>query len=137
MVNRSNGIDSKLADTISIAVLLLVVYFAAGKLGLGLAFVNASVSPVWPSTGIALAALLFLGYRYWPVIWIGAFFVNISTAGSIATSASIATGNAFEAILGAYLVNRLAGAAMRCQARRTYSNSHFWRCPPAWPHLRR
>ena len=131
MVNRSNGIDSKLADTISIAVLLLVVYFAAGKLGLGLAFVNASVSPVWPSTGIALAALLFLGYRYWPVIWIGAFFVNISTAGSIATSASIATGNALEAILGAYLVNRLAGGRYAMSSAANVLKFSFLAVPPS------
>src|SRR5213080_1537796 len=36
--------------------LLLAVYFAAGKLGLKLAFVNSSASAVWPPTGIALAA---------------------------------------------------------------------------------
>src|SRR5256886_11846386 len=33
------------------------------KLGLKLAFVNASASAVWPCTGIALAAFLLLGYR--------------------------------------------------------------------------
>jgi hypothetical protein len=39
---------------------LAVVYFAAGRLGLSLAFVNASATAtaVWPPTGIALAALL-------------------------------------------------------------------------------
>src|SRR5438128_3670612 len=35
---------------------LAAIYFCAGKLGLLLAFFNASVSPVWPPTGIALAA---------------------------------------------------------------------------------
>jgi len=42
---------------------LIVVYFIAGKLGLRLAFVHASASPVWPPAGIALATLLVLGYR--------------------------------------------------------------------------
>src|SRR3989344_2223192 len=59
-----------------VVVLLLVVYVVSGKLGLGLAFVNASATAVWPPTGIALAALLLLGYRYWPVILLGAFLVN-------------------------------------------------------------
>jgi signal transduction histidine kinase/CheY-like chemotaxis protein len=88
---------------------LALIYFVAGKLALQLAFVNASASPVWPPAGIALAALLLLGYRVWPAIFVGAFFVNVLTAGSIFTSLGIATGNTLEAICGAWLVNRFAG----------------------------
>src|SRR6185503_532289 len=65
-------------------------------------------SPVWPPTGIALAALLLLGYRVWPGILLGAFLVNAITAGSIATSFAIAAGNTLEGILGAWFVNRWA-----------------------------
>src|SRR6266849_1934132 len=88
---------------------LTLIYFIAGKLGLKLAFLHASASPVWPPAGIALAALLLLGYRVWPAIFVGAFFVNVLTAGSIFTSLGIATGNTLEAICGAWLVNRFAG----------------------------
>jgi hypothetical protein len=42
--------------------LLTVVYFIAGKFGLMLASLHPSASPVWPPAGIALAALLVLGY---------------------------------------------------------------------------
>ncbi len=87
---------------------LTAIYFVSGKLGLGLAFVNVSASAVWPPTGIALAALLVLGYRAWPAIFLGAFLVNITTAGSVATSLGIATGNTLGAVIGAYLVNRFA-----------------------------
>lgn len=83
-------------------------YFVAGKLGLTLAFLNPSASPVWPPSGIALAALLLAGYRVWPAIFLGAFLVNITTGGSVATTLGIATGNTLEAVLGAYLVNRYA-----------------------------
>jgi TolB-like protein/integral membrane sensor domain MASE1/class 3 adenylate cyclase/Tfp pilus assembly protein PilF len=89
--------------------ILAVVYFVAGKLGLMLASLHASASSVWPPAGIALAALLLLGYRAWPAIFVGAFLVNITTAGNVATSFAIATGNAFEALAGAWLVNRFAG----------------------------
>jgi diguanylate cyclase (GGDEF)-like protein len=88
---------------------LAVVYFAAGKLGLKLAFVNASASAVWPCTGIALAAFLILGYRVWPAILAGAFLVNLTTAGTIATSLAIAVGNALEGVVGCYLITRFAG----------------------------
>src|SRR5437762_11371007 len=90
-------------------VALTGVYFAAGKLGLSLAFVHASATAVWPPTGIALAALLLFGTRVWPGVLIGAFLVNVTTAGSAVSSAGIAIGNTLEALLAAYLVNRYAG----------------------------
>src|SRR5436309_10074452 len=84
------------------------VYVVAGKLGLALAFVHASASPVWPPTGIALAATLLLGYRVWPALFLGAFLVNVTTAGSVWTSLGIASGNTLEGLLGAFLVRRFA-----------------------------
>src|SRR5213593_1117867 len=87
---------------------LALVYFLFGKLGLSLAFVNASASAVWPPTGLALAALLLWGYRLWPGIFLGAFLVNITTQGSTATSLGIAVGNTLEALLAAGLVQRFA-----------------------------
>src|SRR4030095_2572821 len=89
--------------------ILAITYFIAGKLGLMLASLHASASPVWPPAGIALAAMLLFGYRVWPAIFVGAFLVNLTTAGNAATSFAIATGNTFEALAGAWLVNRFAG----------------------------
>jgi PAS domain S-box-containing protein len=92
------------------AVLALAgLYFLSGKFGLSLAFLNRSASAVWPPTGLALAVLLVYGYRLWPGIFLGAFLVNFTTQGSLATIAGIATGNTLEALLGAWLVNRFAG----------------------------
>jgi signal transduction histidine kinase/CheY-like chemotaxis protein len=93
---------------------LAIIYFAAGKLGLMLASLHASASPVWPPTGIALAAALLFGYRVWPAIFVGAFLVNVTTAGDVATSFAIATGNTLEALAGAWLVNRFAGGKNFC-----------------------
>jgi len=90
-------------------VALTGVYFVAGKLGLSLAFVHASATAVWPPTGIALAALLLYGYQAWPAIFLGAFLVNVTTAGSVASSLGIAAGNTLEAVTGVWLVNRWAG----------------------------
>jgi PAS domain S-box-containing protein len=88
--------------------MLASVYFIAGKLGLTLAFVHASATVVWPPTGIALAACLVFGSRVWPGILLGAFLVNITTEGTVATSLGIAVGNTLEGLLGACLVNRFA-----------------------------
>jgi len=88
--------------------LLAALYFVSGKLALHLAFLQPSATPVWPCTGIALAALLLFGYRLWPAIFVAAFFVNLATAGTVLTSFSIATGNTLEALAGCFLVSRFA-----------------------------
>src|ERR1043165_591716 len=93
--------------------LLTLLYIGAGKLGLSLAFYNASASPVWPPAGLALAGLLLRGMRLRPAILAGAFVVNITTfheltPGVFLSSAAIAAGNTLEAIFAAYLAQRLA-----------------------------
>ena len=87
---------------------LVAIYVLAGKFGLRLAVFHPSATPVWPPTGISLAAFLLLGYWVWPAIFLGAFIINVTTAGSIATSLGIATGNTLEGLLGAFLVNHFA-----------------------------
>ena len=47
---------------LAISIALFVSYYAAGKLGLMLAFLHPSATPIWPPTGIALAAFLLFGY---------------------------------------------------------------------------
>ena len=94
--------------------IVTVVYLIVGKFGLMLASLHASASPVWPSAGIALAAILVLGYRVWPAIFIGAFLVNLTTAGDVATSVAIACGNTLEAMAGAWLVIRFARGKKFC-----------------------
>src|SRR6267378_1972705 len=95
-------------DTGSV-VLVAAVYFGTAKLGLTLAFANASATAIWPPAGIALAALLLLGYRAWPGIFLGAFLANITTQGSIPVVAGISAGNTLEALLGAALLRKFAG----------------------------
>ncbi|HEU0210045.1 MAG TPA: MASE1 domain-containing protein, partial [Candidatus Udaeobacter sp.] len=100
--------QSRSVSRLSLIGVVTVSYFIAGKLGLTLASLNASASPVWPPAGIALAAVLLFDYRVWPAILIGAFLVNITTAGNSLTSGAIAVGNTLEAVAGAWLVNRFA-----------------------------
>ena len=58
---------------------LAIIYHLGARLGLLMAHVQPNTSPVWPPTGIALAALLILGLRYWPGVALGVmlgFLVN-------------------------------------------------------------
>jgi PAS domain S-box-containing protein len=58
-----------------------------------------------------LAVLVLYGFRLWPGVFIGAFLVNLTTQGSIATALGIAGGNTFEALLGAWFTCRFANGS--------------------------
>jgi diguanylate cyclase (GGDEF)-like protein len=107
VLEKIHGLTERRNDLVTTGT-LAAVYFIAGKLGLNMAFLHPSSTAVWPPTGITLAAFLILGYRVWPGVLLGAFLVNITTAGSLLTSLGVATGNTLEGLLGAYLVSRFA-----------------------------
>ncbi len=97
------------ARYLCILVTVAIAYFVLAKLGLRLASINPSASPIWPPTGVALAAVLLGGLRVWPAILIGAFAANATTAGTLETSACIALGNTLEGVVGGYLIERWSG----------------------------
>ena len=65
-----------------LAFLLAAGYFATAKLALLAAIPPGYATAVWPPSGIALAALLLLGNRVLPGVWLGAALVNISVQSS-------------------------------------------------------
>jgi len=86
--------------------LITGVYFLSAHLGLSLAFEQANTSPVWPPTGIAIAALYYFGWRSWPGVFAGALLINYSTGVSVAVASGIALGNSLEALAAVYLIKR-------------------------------
>ena len=88
---------------------LTITYVALAKGGLALASVNPSASPIWPPTGLAIAAALLAGPSVWPAIFLGAFVANVTTAGTVVTSVAIGIGNTLEALFAAALVRRWSG----------------------------
>ncbi len=106
--------------------LLALSYVLLGALGLLLG----SPSPVFPSAGLALAALLWFGNRALIGIWVGALVLNLglhwlgepwlgdgSTLTLVAIAATIATGASLQAWWGGWLVRRWQGEAWRALAR--------------------
>lgn len=89
---------------LGLAGIVTVAYFLAAELGLSLASAHTNVSPVWPPTGIAIAALLIFGRRLWPAILIGAFLANLWTDVSAPVALGIAGGNTLEAVAAFYLL---------------------------------
>jgi PAS domain S-box-containing protein len=91
------------------------IYYAAARFGLLLAFEETNASPVWPPSGIALAAMLVLGPGVWPGVLLGAFLANVAAfLGNQATDALhavvssffIGSGNTLEAACGAWLLGQ-------------------------------
>src|SRR5262245_36689016 len=99
--------------------LLVAVYYLSGRLGLYLAATGGGyAAPVWPPTGIAIAAIVIWGWRVLPGIWGGAFLVNLFvgpisgatfTGQNLLLSVFIAAGNALEAATAGALLSRFFG----------------------------
>lgn len=103
----------KYPELVDLGLILVVagLYFLAAKLGLSLASVNASVSPVWPPTGVAIALGLWFGYRAMPGVLLGALLANyLLTDVALVTAAAISVGNTLEAITALYLMRRFVGS---------------------------
>ncbi|WP_240926438.1 MASE1 domain-containing protein [Streptomyces sp. JB150] len=64
-------------------------YYAAGRLGLlrQLVVGDAVFTPIWPPTGVAVAALFIFGLRCWPGIALGALLVVLSLTSSLRLAA--------------------------------------------------
>ena len=101
-------------------VVIIGAYFLAGKLSLGFASIHVSASPVWLPAGMAVALFLLLGFSIWPAIFAGAFLVNLTTAGGILISASIAVGNTLEGLLSACSCKGLRVAFTLLNLRRIF-----------------
>ncbi len=82
-------------------------YVLVARIGLSLDAVGGLATLVWPSTGLALAALVVLGRWAWPGIALGALFVNLWVGAPPAVAVGIAAGNTLEALLGAYALSRV------------------------------
>ena len=106
----SKNIITNRTSVIIVSLVVIAVYYVSAKMGLHLAVVQKNATPVWPPTGIAIAAILYAGFRIWPAVFIGALLVNISTSIVTFSAILIAVGNTLEAIVASYLVIKLTGS---------------------------
>jgi two-component sensor histidine kinase len=99
---------SRRGSKLALMVGLVLAYVLLAKAGLALASIHPSATPVWPPTGLALAALLLLGPEAAPAVFLGAWLANQTTTGDLASSLAIGLGNTLEALVGALLTRRWA-----------------------------
>jgi signal transduction histidine kinase len=89
--------------------LLALIYHLVARLGLQMAYVQANTSPVWPPSGIALAALLLLGMGHWPGITLGVVVGSLLTGAPLPLALGLGLANTLEALVGAYLLQHWIG----------------------------
>jgi PAS domain S-box-containing protein len=97
-------------------VIIAASYFVTGRLGLMLAVPPGYATAVWPPSGVALAALLLAGCRYWPGVFLGSWILNLTVSldttvhstplFSLSIATAIATGATMQALIGSWLVRR-------------------------------
>ena len=72
-----------------------------------MAYVQANTSPVWPPTGIAIAAMLLFGNHLWPGISIGVLLGSLITGAPLNLALGMALGNTLEALAIAYSLRKI------------------------------
>ncbi len=88
-------------------VILVAFYFIGGLLGHEATFKSGGVALVWPPFGIALAALLLWGYRFWPGVALGALLFTFWNGNSFGFAAwGTAVGNTIGAVVCVFLLER-------------------------------
>jgi len=93
--------------TLTRVVILIALYFLGGLLGKQATFLSGSIALVWPPAGIAMAAILLFGYRFWPGVAVGAIlfsFMNGLPLGFF--TFGTAMGNTMGAIVCTFLLKR-------------------------------
>jgi PAS domain S-box-containing protein len=108
--------DSPLPHGVVAALATWAVYLLVGLLALQLAIPPGYASPLYPSAGIALAAVLVYGWRAVPGVALGALCVNLTLSAergnldltALALPACIGFGASLQAWIGAALVRRFA-----------------------------
>lgn len=102
----NNKTSFKLDQTIVlVGMILLGVHYGLVKVSESLAFEN-GVFPVWPSSGIFLAAILILGYRVTPAIVIADLIVQYFAYNSVLATIIFSALDIWDALATAFLIQR-------------------------------
>lgn len=95
------GCMGLLALTYAVLASVIIENFAA----------QGNFSPIWPPSGLALAALLAGGYRLWPGIALGVFMANYMAGKSLEANLIFVIGNTCEPLIAVWILNwQLKGA---------------------------
>jgi signal transduction histidine kinase len=99
-------VDASLRRTIVLVAVVAAAYYAAGRIGLELAYLDGAVAAAWPPAGVGLAVLVLYGPRVIPGIVIGDLLLaDFSTP--LGTVLAQTVGNTLAVVVAALLLRRL------------------------------
>jgi signal transduction histidine kinase len=115
---RSTGVDlTRWVGLIALAAVVGVSYFLAARLSLALLTKPDGVAVFWPAAGVAAGMLIALGPRArWPVVagtMAATIVANLFGDRNLWSAILFAVCNAGEAVLAAWLIERVYGAGFR------------------------
>jgi len=125
--------ESSFGRNLGIAAVVIVAYVVSARFELLLIHSRTSMGVIWLPAGISMAAILLGGRRIVPVIFLASLCVELLSAQPLLSALSMAAGNAGEALLGGYLVNRLPEEPTPFRDPRMFCAFPFW--PALWRHL--
>ena len=126
-IAKKLGCPPWLRDCILLQVVAGSFYFA-GILGQRLAILPNRVSAFWPPSGIALTAILLLGYRFWPGILIGSLLLGIRDGAHVFTALMSGAGHVLEPVVAAYLINKYARGTKAFDSAQSVFRFVFFAC---------
>jgi signal transduction histidine kinase/DNA-binding response OmpR family regulator len=83
-----------------------LVYFAAAAIGMKLAVVDGNISPVWPATGIAIAAVYLRGFRCLPGVFLGGLLAELYAHSSWIICVGAPIANVLEPLVAVAMLRR-------------------------------
>ncbi len=102
-------------------VILSLVMFAGGNLGMAIVLPPGYASPLWVPSGIGIAALLLWGRQLWIGVWLGALsnqllaidlYAGILDATTLTSCLIVASGSTLQALAAFYLSKKWLGAGL-------------------------
>ena len=99
---------------------LAFFYAVLAKLVLTVSTANGNVTIFWIPGGLALAALLVWGRKYWPAVFLGAFAAGLMVNDPPAVSFFIAAGNTLETLLAVWLFHKFLGDRLHLKQPRDF-----------------
>ncbi|WP_327634552.1 SpoIIE family protein phosphatase [Kribbella sp. NBC_00482] len=100
-------LPADLGHTAAAIVLVGAAYYLGARLGLSLSLVERNVTPLWPPSGIALAAFLVLGRSMWPAVALAALAVNLPISAGPVPALFTALGNTLAPLVAAIVLERV------------------------------
>ena len=103
-MDKDNRTTNLIALIVGKSVIIATVYFLASFIGGVFRLNNTTIPIIWPQAGVALAAVLLLGYTALPGVFFGSLTISLATGVPLQFSIINAFGNILAVYIPAYFI---------------------------------